>query len=407
MSNFDLQRFSNVVDATTSSDLSPEMKTFYNMTLIDVAGPKLVHDQFGRKEPIPSHGGKSMEFRKFATLPKATQPLSEGVTPDGKNLSVSTVTANVNQYGDYIRQTDLLELTAIDNTIVQATRKLGDQAGRTLDTVVRDILHTGTNVLYASKWSGTTETEVSHRYDLDGTAKMTVDTVERAVTKLRANNVEPMDDGYYVAIVHPHVLYDLRRSEDWISAHKYTHPRELYSGEIGEIAGCRFVATTEAKIFNGADLASDSRTLTVNNAQGISASKTVAFDGGTVAGSALVGRYVLINGTKAKVTANTASQLTLDTNVTCNDNAVIYPGEGGEGGIAVYASLFLGKDAYATTEITGGGLETIVKQKGYGDDPLNQRSSVGWKATKTAAILQTEGVLRVESASKYTATAAN
>ncbi len=407
MTDFDLQRFANVVDATTSEGLTPEMKTFYNMTLIDVAGPKLVHDQFGRKEPIPAHGGKSMEFRKFATLPKATQPLSEGVTPDGRNLSVSTVTANVNQYGDYIRQTDLLELTAIDNTIVQATKKLGDQAGRTLDTVVRDILHTGTNVLYASKWSGDTETEVSHRYDLDGTAKMTVDTVERAVTKLRANNVEPMDDGYYVAIVHPHVVYDLRRSEDWISAHKYTQPKELYSGEIGEIAGCRFVATTEAKVWNGADLASNSRTLTVNNGSGISASKTVAFDGGTVASSALIGRYVLINGTRAKVTANTSSQLTLDTNVTSNDNTVIYPGEGGEGGIAVYASLFLGKDAYATTEITGGGLETIVKQKGYGDDPLNQRSSVGWKATKTAAILQTEGVLRVESASKYTNTAEN
>lgn len=403
----DLQRFANTVDATVSEALTPEMKTFYNMTLIDVAGPKLVHDQFGRKEPIPAHGGKTMEFRKFATLPKATSPLVEGVTPDGRNLSVSTVTANVNQYGDYIRQTDLLELTAIDNTIVQATRKLGDQAGRTLDTVVRDILHTGTNVLYASSWSGATENEVAHRYDLDPTAKMTLDTVERAVTKLRANNVEPMDDGCYVAIVHPHVLYDLRRSEEWISSHKYAHPRELYSGEIGEIAGCRFVATTEAKIFRGADLASNSRTLLVNSSGGISGGKTVAFDGGSVAGGALIGRYVLINGTLAKVTANTASSMTLDTSVTCPDNTVIYPGEGGKEGISVYASLFLGKDAYATTEITGGGLETIVKQKGYGDDPLNQRSSVGWKATKTAAILQTEGVLRVETASKFLNTPEN
>ena len=90
-----------------------------------------------------------------------------------------------------------------------------------------------------------------------------------------------------------------------------------------------------------------------------------------------------------------------------NGPTVIYPGEGGAAGIAVYGCLFLGKDAYATTEITGGGLETIVKQKGYGEDPLNQRSSVGWKATKTAAILKTEAVLRVECTSKYSTTPAN
>lgn len=401
-----LQMFANVVDTTLRNELSPEMKTFYDMNLIENAGPNLVHNQFGEPHPIPANGGKKIEFRKFETLPKATVPLTEGVTPDGKNLSVTTVTADVNQYGDYIRQTDLLELTAIDNTIVQATKKLGEQAGRTLDTVVRDILHTGTNVLYANKISGSTETEVMHRYDLDETAKMTVDTVERAATKLRANNVKPMGDGYYVAIIHPHVAYDIRRDPEFISAHKYAQPRELYTGEIGEIAGVRFVQTTEAKIYNGNDLASNSRTLSVNGSS-VTNTKTVPFDGGTVADSSLVGRYVLINGQRVKVVSNTTSQLTLDTNVTAADNTVIYPGEGGAAGIAVYGSIFLGQNAYATTEITGGGLETIVKQKGYGEDPLNQRSSVGWKATKTAAILLEEGVLRVETASKYKTTPAN
>ena len=394
-----LQMFANVVDTTLLSALSPEMKTFYDMNLIESASPKLVHNQFGEPHPIPANGGKTIEFRKFSTLPKATTPLTEGVTPDGKNLEVTAITANVNQYGDYIRQSDMLELTAIDNTIVQATKKLGDQAGRTLDTVVRDILQSGTNVLYASKWSGTTETEVEHRYDIDATAKMKIDTIERAVTKLRANNVEPMDDGYYVAIIHPNVAYDIRRDPDFIDIHKYAQPKELYTGEIGEIAGVRFVQSTEAKIFNGADLASNSRTLLVNGA--LSNTKTVAFDGGTVASSSLVGREVIIGSTHAKVTANTASQLTLDTNVTASDNAVIYPGEGGAAGIAVYGCLFLGKDAYATTEITGGGLETIVKQKGYGEDPLNQRSSVGWKATYAAKILIPEYLVRVECGSTF------
>ena len=63
--------------------------------------------------------------------------------------------------------------------------------------------------------------------------------------------------------------------------------------------------------------------------------------------------------------------------------------------------MFLGANAYGTTDIGGGGIEHIVKQKGYGNDPLNQRSSVGWKATKAAARLVEEYMLRVESGSSF------
>ena len=84
-----LQLFANQVQTTLLDGLSAEMKTFYDMTLIDEASSNLVHDQFGQKRPIPKNGGKTIEFRKFAPLAKATTPLTEGVTPDGKSLSVS------------------------------------------------------------------------------------------------------------------------------------------------------------------------------------------------------------------------------------------------------------------------------------------------------------------------------
>ena len=137
-----LQLFAEV-QTTLLEGLSAEMKTFYDMTLIDEATSNLVHDQFGQKRPIPKNGGKTIEFRKFAPLAKATTPLTEGVTPDGKSLAVSTITATVNQYGDYITQSDVLELTSLDNTILEATKLLGRQAGVTLDTIVRDVLNSG------------------------------------------------------------------------------------------------------------------------------------------------------------------------------------------------------------------------------------------------------------------------
>ena len=135
------------------------------------------------------------------------------------------------------------------------------------------------------------------------------------------------------------------------------------------------------------------------NGSGVSSTQTVPFDGGTVKDSELIGRKVNIGGTVTKVTANTTSQLTVADNVTASDNAVIYPGEGGKDGAAVYSTLIVADDAYGVTEVTGGGLKHIVKQLGSGGtgDPLDQRATVGWKATKTAEILVQQYMVRIET----------
>ena len=313
-----LQLFADI-QTTLAEGLSAEMKMFYDMTLIDEAAPALVHDQFGQKRPIPKNGGKTIEFRKFSPLSKALTPLTEGVTPEGKSLDVTTVTAEVSQYGDFITMSDMLELTAIDNVVVEALKLLGRQGGATLDTVVRNILHTGTNVMYCPKiGSGGAETAVTSRSALDNTSKLTVKVIQKAVAKLRAQNAPPIS-GKYVAIIHPYAAYDLMRDPEWIDAHKYAQPDNLYEGEIGEIAGVRFVQTTEAKIYEG----------------------------------------------------------------------------------GVFGTLIFGEGAYGNTEIAGGGMETIVKQKGSAGtaDPLDQRSSVGWKGQKTAEILVEQYMVRVESKS--------
>ena len=311
----DLQLFAEV-QSTAAESLSAEMKTFYDMTLIDEATPGLVHDQFGQKRSVPQGGGKVIEFRKFAALDKALTPLTEGVTPAGKRMEVSTVTAELNQYGDYITQSDVLELTAVDNTIVEATKLLGRQAGLTLDTVVRNVLQSGTNVTYCPKVEGGVETAVTSREDLGPGCQLTVDVVHQVVAKLRAQNA-PTIRGKYVAIIHPYVAYDLMKDPAWIDAHKYADPKAVFEGEIGELGGVRFVQTTEAKVYAG----------------------------------------------------------------------------------GIFATLFLGDGAYGVSEITGGGLQTIVKQKGSAGcaDPLDQRSSVGWKAMKTAEILIPAYMVRVES----------
>lgn len=130
--HMDLRLFDANTQATTQQSLTEEMKTFYSDYLIDAAEPELVHDQFAQKHPIPANGGKTIQFRRFAPLGKALTALTEGVTPDGQSLSMTTVEAAVRQYGGYIQMSDLLLLTAIDNNLTMATKLLGAQAGRTL-----------------------------------------------------------------------------------------------------------------------------------------------------------------------------------------------------------------------------------------------------------------------------------
>lgn len=351
---------------TTQESLSAEMKTFYEDTLIDNAEPKLVHDQFGDKYPIPKNNGKTIEFRKYAALPKALTPLTEGVTPTGNNLSVSTKEATINQFGDYIKLSDMLQLTTIDDNVVQSTKLLGSQSGRTLDTITREIVNAGTNVIYADKADGS---EVLSRKALTLDSELTVDTIFRAVAQLKSMNADGISGGEFVAIIHPFVSYALMRSDDWVSIHQYKNPENIYQGEIGTIGGVRFVESTEAKIF-AEDGCPEFYALTKDT-------KFVA----------VKTYYTKSSDTYAAASVTPGSAVTADTYYEKHYTAI-------------FSTLVIGSHAYAVTDVTGGGLEHIIKQLGYGDDPLNQRSSVGWKATKTAEILSDEYMVRIESCVK-------
>ena len=322
---YNLQLFADAnTNLTTSSGLTDEMKTYYSDYLIDNAIPKLVHDQFGQKHPIPKNGGKTIEFRKYSPLPKLTTPISEGVTPDGQSLNMSTIEATVAQYGGYITLSDILLLTAIDNNLVQATKLLGAQAGATLDTITREVLNGGTNVIFSGGKDA--------REDLDASSVLTVDDVKKAVRLLKNQNAEQIN-GSWVGIIHPDIAYDLTNDPAWKDVKTYSDPSDMYEGEIGKIFGVRFVETTEAKIWAGA----------------------------------------------------------------------------GNGGRAVYSTLILGDNAYGTTEISGGGLQHIVKQLGSAGtgDPLDQRATAGWKATKVAERLVETYMVRIESGSTFNPTENN
>ena len=407
-----LNLFDGNTNTTLDAGLSDEMKTYYSMRLINLAEPELIHDQFGQKHPIPKNSGKTIEFRKYDSLPKALVPLTEGVTPAGQKLSMGVIRATIKQYGGYIELSDILELTAIDNNLVQATRLLASQAGRTSDTITREVLAGGTNVVYAggakdrSELVGGDATEANNKY-------LSVDDIRKAVRALKVMNAQKIN-GYFAGIIHPDTAYDLMSDKKWVDVKTYSDPDGIYEGEIGKIEGVRFVETTEAKIFHAPDLViadgsnAAVRDLTVKSASGKVITVNEALS--TNQAAALTGREILV-GSELMEVASAAAGAAGAATITVKDSpattpaasAVIYPGEGGAKGRDVYSTLIVGADAYGVTELENGGLQHIVKQLGSSGtaDPLNQRATAGWKLTKVAERLVEQYMVRIESASTF------
>lgn len=408
----------NTQTTTTNNvgnNLSAEMKTYYDRALIRFASPKLVHAQFGQKKPIPKGSGKTIEFRRFSPLPKALVPLSEGVTPKGNTLNITTVESTVDQYGDYVTLSDMLTLSAVDSVISETQAVLGDQAGRTLDTVIREKINAGTNVQYGAG-KADRSLLVGGLANYEDNDYLNVAAVKRAVAALKRNNANPFKDGCYVAIIHPDVANDLTNDPEWKAIKQNVDPEDWYKGAIGKIHGVVFFESTEAKIFRAENLrnaetleSGDPNTLTVGS---------VTEDGAIILredlsqsdATALVGRSIQINGFDYSVATATAgdagsAKITIseDLSGTVTEGSIIYPGGAGANGRDIYSTLFIGQNAYGVTNITGGGLETILKQKGSAGtgDPLDQRSTVGWKATQTAEILSPEFMVRVETTCSY------
>ena len=381
------------------NDLSVQMKEYYDTELLENARANLVHSQFAKKQGLPKNRGRIIEFRKWNTLEDAGE-LQEGVIPAAQKLGSTSISKALTQHGTYTAVTDILELHAIDDVILGATTELGASAGTTQDKLVRNVMVAGTNKQLCDKVVNGVHTKVATRAGLDKTARLTPDEINKAVTTLKKLKA-PTINGKYIAIIHPSVAYDLRNADGWIEAHKYASPTEIFTGEIGELHGVRFVETTEAKIFAGADLASDSRTLKVKTAIS-SAGKNIAFEGGTVATDALKGRLILVGDVLCEVASNTASSITVKENVNnIEAGAVIAPGEGGAGGLAVYATMVLGKDAYGMIDPEGGNLQMIIKDKATAGGPLDQFSTLGYKFENASLILYEDRMVRIESCGEY------
>lgn len=413
-------------DATGPNWMTPTMKTFYDTIMLDNARDNLVYTQLGKKEPLPAHNGYTVEWRKWNTLPDADE-LTEGVIPVGKKFGLTAIQVTLTQHGLYVPVTDVLELHAVDDVIVGATEEVGASLGRSFEKVTRSALMQSSNTLLADAlnsgaagWPVASTPAARH---LLSTAAATYsvlspDMINQATTKLQQANAPYYDGTNYVGVLHPSVWYDLRNHPDWEEVHKYAATTEIFNGEVGMLHGVRFLKTTIAPVIRGADLLAAARTMKVDsfNATG----NVITVDEAIPAADAalLIGREVIIDGEHMTIVTVNANDSAGSASFTVSDddkaawgaNApadgdVVYPGEGGAGGVSVYQTMIFGKDAFAVVDPDGAGIETIIhgKESGIGG-PLNQFGTIGGKFESACKILYPERMVVIESVGKYSAT---
>lgn len=242
---------------TTTTQVTSAVNNFFDRSMLKAARPLLLHTRWGQVRDIPRNNSLVIKFRRYALLTASTTALSEGVTPSGSQLSVTDVTATVAQYGDFITLTDVVQFSTLDPVLGETSDVLGQQAGNSIDQIVRDVIIAGSTIQYAST--------ASSRGTVTSSMKLTRQEIREAVRTLQSNdarkvtsmvnattgfNTTPLN-ACFVGIISENTLYDLKNETGWTPVEEYASQKDVMEGEVGKMDDVRFVMTTNAKIHTG------------------------------------------------------------------------------------------------------------------------------------------------------------
>src|SRR3990167_11031556 len=171
---------------TTRTQVTDAVNSYFHSQLLARAYPHLVHMMWAQVKDVPRNNTNAIRFRRYTNLSAATTALTEGVTPSADQLAITNVDATVAQYGAYVRVTDFLSMTVIEDLHREIANLLGDQAGDTLDQLTRDVLVAGSTIQYAS--TSTSRATVLAGMVLNG------DEVREAVRTLQGNNAKTVTE---------------------------------------------------------------------------------------------------------------------------------------------------------------------------------------------------------------------
>lgn len=228
--------------AQSTSGLSAEMSTYYETDFLARAEYEYIFNQGAQLQDMPANEGKVVYFTRHTPLATATTALTEGVNPSEVNLTATTVSATLAEYGNTVRISRFLALTSIDKNNEQKIEVVAQNMGETLDELTRNELFTGATVQFAGAKSALTAVAASD--------VLSVAEIRKAVRTLQVNKARRYQDPTtpWIGKIGPNTQYDLMSDTTFVNADIYDNQAEkLYNGEIGKILGVRFLSSPNQK----------------------------------------------------------------------------------------------------------------------------------------------------------------
>jgi N4-gp56 family major capsid protein len=312
---------------TATADVTGFIPNYYSKVFLErlQPGPKMM--EFVTKKPLPLNAGKVAYFPRLAvdSTVISAYTLSEGTIRDTDKIDDAQVSCTIQQFGRSAAITDLTEMTAINGTIEEAVRGLGDQANNIIDRRIMEEAygtsatgdvnapaHLGLSSIAFNTVAGAEGGAMSAYGVYTGTTefRMKASTVRNGVSWLLAKNVKPFDDGFFALVVRSNTAMRLQADSEWQTAYQYTDAENLRKGVAGTYAGAKVV---------------------------------------------------------------------IDNNIATSAN--------GSAGATLYFSLLLGRGCIGATELDGGIQHYTTASGASKADPLNQFITIGWKANFTAKLL--------------------
>lgn len=330
-------------NVTKYGDITPREAGYMAKKFLERGQFDLVTERFGQAHPIPKKNTKTIKFRRYESLPRASAPLAEGVPPAGHKLTYSDINATLEQFGDYVELTDVIFETHPD-PVPQETRDLcAEQIAETIEVIRIAVMKAGTTVYYANSASGrTTVNSPPLRSDLRRVYRAfkrnKARTISNIVKASAMVSTEPVAPAYF-CLGHTDLDADIRNMEGFVPVEQYSNSDKALPGEIGKVDQFRFILTA---LFE-------------------------AWDAGGASGTTYL-----------------SSGAAVSTATSCD----------------VYPLIIVARDAYGIVPLQGENAVTpMVKYPtpSVGDE-LGQKGFVSWKTWQTSVILNQNWIARLECA---------
>lgn len=223
--------------STSTTGLTATMQLYYDKVFLDRAKVELRHDFGADVKNVPLNMGKSIVFTRFTPLTVVTTSLSEATNPASVEMTAANVSTTLADYGNWTQVGSLYSMTSIEEGLSEHISVQGQNAGESIDQLIRTELVSGATQLLPSTITGTGISQVRTTDTLTGLE------IRRAVRTLKKNKAQRFPGGLYRAIIGPDTAMDLFGNSEWLDAHRYTTSDAIERGVIGKLHGVEFVET--------------------------------------------------------------------------------------------------------------------------------------------------------------------